>query len=167
MHSTMTSEEIACHLHHIGTSFPLVQLCDTANASNTKICWSAEELHCIMSCCKFRITNIFCKSVKMDNGLMAASFPSPLALMQQFQKPNEVASLIIQNTITSMPCTRTFVRRLCHCWRLLLFSHPCQPRHPLQLYFWPDISLLRGHHLCALPFLSCSWVVGVLLLLKM
>jgi hypothetical protein len=52
--STMTSEEIACHLHHPGTSFSLVWPCNTVNASDTKTHWSAEELYCIMGCCKFR-----------------------------------------------------------------------------------------------------------------
>jgi hypothetical protein len=52
--STMSSEEIAHLVHHPGTSFPLVRLCNTANASNTKTHWSAEEFHQIMGCQKFR-----------------------------------------------------------------------------------------------------------------
>jgi hypothetical protein len=52
--SPMSSEEIASHLHHPGTSYPSVEPCDTANASNTKTHWSAEELYCIMGCCKFK-----------------------------------------------------------------------------------------------------------------
>jgi hypothetical protein len=52
--STMTPKEIACHLHHPGTSLPSVRPCNTANASNTKTHWSAEELHCIMGCRKYR-----------------------------------------------------------------------------------------------------------------
>jgi hypothetical protein len=52
--STMTPEEITYHLHHPGTSFPLVRPCNTTNASDTKTHWSAEKLHRIMGCCKFR-----------------------------------------------------------------------------------------------------------------
>jgi hypothetical protein len=52
--SNMTSKEIAHLLHRPGTFFPSVWPCNTANASNTKTHWSAEELHCIMSCRKFR-----------------------------------------------------------------------------------------------------------------
>jgi hypothetical protein len=52
--STMPYDDIAWLLHHPGASFPPVQPCDTANASDTKTHWSAKELHRIMGCCKFR-----------------------------------------------------------------------------------------------------------------
>ncbi len=51
--STMTSNEFARLLHHPGTSFPSIFPCNTANALDTKTHWSAEELHRVMSCCKF------------------------------------------------------------------------------------------------------------------
>jgi hypothetical protein len=49
----MSPEEIACLLHHPGTSFPSVWPCDTANASDSKTHWTVEELHRIMGCQKF------------------------------------------------------------------------------------------------------------------
>jgi hypothetical protein len=52
--STMSQEKITCLIHHPGTSFPLVRLCDTANASNTKTHWTLEELHHTIGCWKFR-----------------------------------------------------------------------------------------------------------------
>jgi hypothetical protein len=50
---TMTTDNIAQLLHHPGTSFPPICPCDTANASDTKTHWSAEELHRVMGCWKF------------------------------------------------------------------------------------------------------------------
>ncbi len=52
--STMTPEDVARLVHHPGTSFLPVRPCNTANASNTKTHWTAEELHRIMGCRKFR-----------------------------------------------------------------------------------------------------------------
>ncbi len=52
--STLSANEIQCLIHIPGTSFPPVRPCDTANASDTKAHWSAEELHRIMGCRKFR-----------------------------------------------------------------------------------------------------------------
>ena len=52
--STMTREEIATLLHHDGELFPPVRPCDTPNGSDTKTHWTAEELHRIMGCRKFR-----------------------------------------------------------------------------------------------------------------
>jgi hypothetical protein len=61
------------------TSFPLVQLCDTANASDAKTHWSAEELHRIMGCWKFRnykhLLQVSCDGEWMDGG----KFPSSLS----------------------------------------------------------------------------------------
>ena len=52
--STMSSDEVACLLHHPNTSLPDIRPCDTANASDTKTHWSSEEIHRIMGCWKFR-----------------------------------------------------------------------------------------------------------------
>jgi hypothetical protein len=52
--STLLADKIQCLIHTPGTSFPPVRPCDTANASNTKTHWSAEELHRIMGCRKFQ-----------------------------------------------------------------------------------------------------------------
>jgi hypothetical protein len=53
--STMTSDKIACLVHYPGTFVPSIHPSNLmANASDTKTHWSAEELHCVMGCCKFR-----------------------------------------------------------------------------------------------------------------
>jgi hypothetical protein len=52
--SMMTCEEIAKLLHHDGDLFPPVRPCDTANGSDKKTHWTAEELHRVMGCRKFR-----------------------------------------------------------------------------------------------------------------
>jgi hypothetical protein len=41
--STMTSNKVACLLHHPGTFFLSIHPCDTANVSDTKTHWSAEN----------------------------------------------------------------------------------------------------------------------------
>jgi hypothetical protein len=51
--STMLREEIILLLHRDGSSLPSVQPCDTANISDTKTHWTAEELNCAMGCRKF------------------------------------------------------------------------------------------------------------------
>ncbi len=51
------------------------------------------------------IINIYFKSVVMVNGLMVASFPPPLVLMPQFQKPNKAVCSIAPNTVTWMLST--------------------------------------------------------------
>ena len=51
---TMCVDDISWLLHHPSSSFSPVRPCNTANASNTKTHWSAEELHRIMGCHRFR-----------------------------------------------------------------------------------------------------------------
>jgi hypothetical protein len=50
----MEREEILTLLHHPNTSPPAIQPCDTPNASDTKSHWTAEELHRITGCRRFR-----------------------------------------------------------------------------------------------------------------
>ena len=52
--STMSSDEVTRLIHHPDTLLPPVRPCDTANASDTKVHWSSEEIHRIMGCRKFR-----------------------------------------------------------------------------------------------------------------
>jgi hypothetical protein len=49
----MSREEIISLLHQDGSSLPSVRPCDTANNSDTKTHWTAEELHRTMGCRKF------------------------------------------------------------------------------------------------------------------
>jgi hypothetical protein len=76
--STMSSKEITCLLHHPGTSFPSVQPCDTANASDTKTHWSAGELHQIMGCWKFRNYKHLLQVGCDDEWVNGGKFPSSL-----------------------------------------------------------------------------------------
>jgi hypothetical protein len=48
--STMSLEEVAWLLHHPNTLLPDIRPCDTAYASDTKVHWMSEEIHCIMGC---------------------------------------------------------------------------------------------------------------------
>jgi len=52
--STLIPEEVARLLHHPNTSLLDIRPCDTANASDTKVHWTSEEIHRIMGCRKFR-----------------------------------------------------------------------------------------------------------------
>jgi hypothetical protein len=56
--STMLREETISLLHQDGSSLPLVRPCDTANNSDTKTHWTAEELHCIWVALNFGITKL-------------------------------------------------------------------------------------------------------------
>jgi hypothetical protein len=51
--STTTPNKVACLLHHPGMSFPSIFPGNTANALDTKMHWSAEELHQVIGCWKF------------------------------------------------------------------------------------------------------------------
>ena len=52
--SSMTREEIMEHLHHGCVAPPPVRPCDTPNSSDKKTSWSAEELHKVTGCRKFK-----------------------------------------------------------------------------------------------------------------
>jgi hypothetical protein len=43
--STMSQDDVFQLIHHEGAVLPSVRPCDTANSSNKKTHWSAEELH--------------------------------------------------------------------------------------------------------------------------
>jgi hypothetical protein len=48
--STMSREDIISILHRDGSSLPAIRPCDTANNSDTKTHWTAEEIHQAMGC---------------------------------------------------------------------------------------------------------------------
>ena len=50
----MTPEEIRQHLYRPGDDLPPLRPCDTPNAGDRQVDWSAEELHRITGCRKFR-----------------------------------------------------------------------------------------------------------------
>jgi hypothetical protein len=74
----MSPEEIACLLHHPGTSFPSVRLYNTANASHTKNHWTREELHNIMGCWKFRNYKHLLQVSRDGEWVDGGNFPSSI-----------------------------------------------------------------------------------------
>ncbi len=51
--STMPHDSIVKLIHHADSPLPSIRPCDTTNNSDTKMHWTAEELHRIMGCQKF------------------------------------------------------------------------------------------------------------------
>jgi len=76
----MSPEEVARLLHHPNTSLPDIRPCDTANASDTKVHWTSEEIHRIMGCRKFRnykhILDVSKDGAWMDGGEFPMSLGS-------------------------------------------------------------------------------------------
>ena len=52
--SAMTSDEVKEHLHRPGSTPPAVRPCDTPNGSDKKTNWTAEDLHRVTGCRKFK-----------------------------------------------------------------------------------------------------------------
>merc|ERR1712194_616455 len=52
--SAMTGDEVKEHLHHPGSPPPAVRPCDTPNGSDKKTNWTAEDLHRVTGCRKFK-----------------------------------------------------------------------------------------------------------------
>ncbi len=102
--STMSSEEIAHLLHHSGTSFPLVQPCNTANSSDTKTYWSVEELHRIMGCCKFQNYTHLLQVIRSGKWINGGECPASLGTYATIPNPNGVAPLIAPRTNTLTLC---------------------------------------------------------------
>ena len=73
----MEHDDIIAHLHHPDTTPPPVRPCDTPNPSDTKSTWTAEELHRITGCRRFRNYRHLIQSTKdgsfVDNGEFPAS----------------------------------------------------------------------------------------------
>ena len=76
----MEREEILTLLHHPNTSPPAIRPCDTPNASDTKSHWTAEELHRITGCRRFRNYRHLISTTKdgsfIDNGEFPLSIGS-------------------------------------------------------------------------------------------
>jgi hypothetical protein len=68
----MEHDNIIALLHHPATTPPAICPCDTPNASDTKSTWTAEELHRITGCHRFRTYKHLIDSTKdglfLDNG---------------------------------------------------------------------------------------------------
>jgi hypothetical protein len=78
--STMLREEIILLLHCEGSFLPSVHQCDTANASDTKTHWTAEEFHRTMGSCKFcnykTLLQVSCDGEWFDSGKFPPSLGS-------------------------------------------------------------------------------------------
>jgi hypothetical protein len=105
--ATMSREEIKLLLHCKGSSLPSVCPRDTANALDTKIQWTAEELHRTMGCLKFCNYKLCSKSVAMVNGLAAANFLPRWAHLLPSQKPSAAFLLTKPSISTYMQCIWT------------------------------------------------------------
>ncbi len=89
----MPHDSIVKLLHHKNSNLPSICPCDTANNSDTKTHWTAEELHRIMGCCKFRnykhILQVSHDSEWVDSG----EFPPSLGSFATIRKANRSGPL--------------------------------------------------------------------------
>jgi len=76
----MSTEDVVRLLHHPNTSLPDIRPFDTANASDTKVHWTSEEIHRIMGCRKFHnykhILDVSKDGAWMDGGEFPMSLGS-------------------------------------------------------------------------------------------
>jgi hypothetical protein len=84
--STMSREEIILLLHSEGSSLPSVRPCDTANASDTKTHWTAEELHRTMGYCKFCNYKTLLQVSRNGEWIDSGKFPPLLGLFATILK---------------------------------------------------------------------------------
>jgi hypothetical protein len=86
--STLSCNAIIKLLHYEGSVLPSVELCDTANASDTKTHWKSEELHRAMGCQTFwnykHLLQVSRDGEWMDGG----KFPSSLGSYAMICKAN-------------------------------------------------------------------------------
>ncbi len=101
--STMSRNKIISLLHRDGSSLPSVGLCDTANNSDTKTHWAAEELHHAMGCCKFWnykiLLQVSCDGKWIDGG----EFPPLLGSFATIPKAKHGLPLDTTKFSTWMP----------------------------------------------------------------
>ena len=74
----MSHEDIISTLHHQGTSPPAIRPCDTPNASDTKYHFTAEELHRLTGCRRFRNYRHLIHTSKDGHFLDNGEFPVSL-----------------------------------------------------------------------------------------
>ncbi len=90
---TMTAEDIARLLHHQGASFPSVCPCNTANALDTKMHWSAKELHQIIGGQKFRSYKHLLQASRDGKWVNGGEFPPSLAFYATIPKSKQGGAL--------------------------------------------------------------------------
>ena len=76
--SAMTEAEVRDHLHHPDSTPPPVRPCDTPSGSDKKTNWSAEELHRIMGCRKFKDYKQLLRTTRDGRWVDAGEFPLSL-----------------------------------------------------------------------------------------
>ena len=74
----MSTADIIATLHHSGTSPPAIRPCDTPNASDTKHHFTAEELHRLTGCRRFRNYRHLIHTSKDGHFLNNGEFPVSL-----------------------------------------------------------------------------------------
>jgi len=84
--SALPPEKIVELFHHLGSPLPAVRPFDTANASNTKTHWSAEEIHRIMGCHKFCNYKLILNVSREGKWIDGGEFPPSLGLFASIPK---------------------------------------------------------------------------------
>ncbi len=102
--SALPFDKISKLFHHPGSSLPSVRPCDTANASDTKTHWSAEEIHRIIGCQKFWNNKHILEVSHDGEWIDGGEFLLPLAPLLLFPNPNSDRSLTVPDTTFSMRC---------------------------------------------------------------
>jgi hypothetical protein len=74
----MTREEFVSWLYWVGSVLPAVRPCDTANSSDTKTHWTAEELHRAMGCWKFKNYKTLLQVSRDGEWINGGEFPPSL-----------------------------------------------------------------------------------------
>ena len=103
--SVMTKDEILEHLHHDATSLPPVRPCDTPNGADKKTHWSAEELHRVTGCRKFKDYRKLLSITRNGTFSDVGEFPVALGPMPQFSSPIEERASTGRTSVTSTRCT--------------------------------------------------------------
>ena len=74
----MDQDEIMSQLHHSDKPLPPVRPCDTSNPSDTKSTWTAEELHRITGCRRFRNYRHLIQSSRDGTFIDSGEFPASI-----------------------------------------------------------------------------------------
>ena len=91
--STMSRDDVLRLVHHEGTSLPSIRPCDTANSSDKKTHWSAEELHRTMGCRKFRNYKHLIQVSRDGTWVDGGEFPPSLGSFATIPKSNKGKAL--------------------------------------------------------------------------
>ena len=86
--SVMTEDKIRQHVHRDGTDLPSVRPCDTANGSDTKVAFSAEDLYRTHGCRPFCNYKHLIMTSKDGQWLEGGEFPLPLGSNASLRKSN-------------------------------------------------------------------------------